>query len=207
MSMNKIIITIDGPSGSGKTTLGRAISKKLDITFFSSGSIYRVITKYFLDTNSLGFENFEIISYEPLEIKIDKHTYFEKDLYTKELNTKSSELAQQIEIRAIVDNILKFVESSADSGLVVEGRDMGSVVFPDATLKIYLDADEQIRSSRRVEQSNNEETTDDIAERDKRDLSRKNSPLVVPKGALMLQNNNSTVEELVDEVIENLKLQ
>ena len=205
--MNKLIITIDGPSGSGKTTLGRAISKKLDITFFSSGSIYRVITKHFLDTNSLGFENFEIISYEPLEIKIDKHTYFEKDLYTKELNTKSSELAQQIEIRAIVDNILKFVESSADSGLVVEGRDMGSVVFPDATLKIYLDADEQIRSSRRVEQSNNEETTDDIAERDKRDLSRKNSPLVVPKGALMLQNNTSTVEELVDEVIENLKLQ
>ena len=207
MSMNKIIITIDGPSGSGKTTLGRAISKKLGITFFSSGSIYRVITKYFLDTNSLGFENFEIISYEPLEIKIDKHTYFEKDLYTKELNTKSSELAQQIEIRAIVDNILKFVESSADSGLVVEGRDMGSVVFPDATLKIYLDADEQIRSSRRVEQSNNEETTDDIAQRDKRDLSRKNSPLVVPKGALMLHNNTSTVEELVDEVIENLKLQ
>ena len=207
MSMNKIIITIDGPSGSGKTTLGRAISKKLGITFFSSGSIYRVITKYFLDTNSLGFENFEIISYEPLEIKIDNHTYFEKDLYTKELNTKSSELAQQIEIRAIVDNILKFVESSADSGLVVEGRDMGSVVFPDATLKIYLDADEQIRSSRRVEQSNNEETTDDIAERDKRDLSRKNSPLVVPKGALMLQNNTSTIEELVDEVIENLKLQ
>ena len=205
--MNKLIITIDGPSGSGKTTLGRAISKKLDVTFFSSGSIYRVITKHFLDTNSLGFENFEIISLEPLEIKIDQHTYFEKDLYTKELNTKSSELAQQIEIRAIVDNILKFVESSADSGLVVEGRDMGSVVFPDATLKIYLDADEQIRSTRRVEQSNNQETTDDIAMRDKRDLSRKNSPLVVPKGALMLQNNTSTVEELVDEVIENLKLQ
>ena len=204
--MNKLIITIDGPSGSGKTTLGRAISKKLDVTFFSSGSIYRVITKHFLDTNSLGFENFEIISYEPLEIKIDKHSYFEKDLYTKELNTKSSELAQQIEIRAIVDNILKFVESSADSGLVVEGRDMGSVVFPDATLKIYLDADEQIRSSRRLEQSNNQETTNDIAQRDKRDLSRKNSPLVVPKGALMLQNNTSTVEELVDEVIENLKL-
>ena len=149
MSMNKIIITIDGPSGSGKTTLGRAISKKLGITFFSSGSIYRVITKYFLDTNSLGFENFEIISYEPLEIKIDKHSYFEKDLYTKELNTKSSELAQQIEIRAIVDNILKFVESSADSGLVVEGRDMGSVVFPEAEFKIFLWANSNVRAKRR----------------------------------------------------------
>ena len=57
------------------------------------------------------------------------------------------------------------------------------------------------------QQSNNQETINDIAQRDKRDLSRKNSPLVVPKGALMLQNNTSTVEELVDEVIENLKLQ
>ena len=96
---------------------------------------------------------------------------------------------------------------NSNNGLVVEGRDMGSVVFKNANLKIYLDADEQIRSSRRLEQSNNQETTNDIAQRDKRDLSRKNSPLVVPKGALMLQNNTSTVEELVDEVIENLKLQ
>ena len=205
--MNKLIITIDGPSGSGKTTLGRAISKKLGITFFSSGSLYRVITKHLLDTNSLGFENFEIISLEPLEVQIDQHTYFEKDLYTKELNTKSSELAQQIEIRATVDNILKFVESSAESGLVVEGRDMGSVVFPDATLKIYLDADKNIRSTRRLEQSNNLETTDDIAERDRRDITRKNSPLVVPKDAITLKNNTLTVDELVDEVIKNLELQ
>tara|TARA_B100001027_G_C16136329_1_gene271598 strand:+ start:10 stop:627 length:618 start_codon:yes stop_codon:yes gene_type:complete len=205
--MNKIIITIDGPSGSGKTTLGRSISEKLGFTFFSSGSIYRVITKYFLDTNSLGFDNFEIVSFKPLEIQIDKYKYFEQDLYTKELNTKSSELAQQSEIRAIVNNILIFVESSADSGLVVEGRDMGSVVFPDATLKIYLDADENIRSARRVAQSNNQETTIDIAERDKRDISRKNSPLVVPKGAITLNNNTSTVDELVDEVIKNLELQ
>ena len=205
--MNKIIVTIDGPSGSGKTTLGRSISKKLGFTFFSSGSIYRVITKYFLDTNSLGFDNFEIVSFKPLEIQIDEYKYFEQDLYTKELNTKSSELAQQSEIRAIVNNILIFVESSADTGLVVEGRDMGSVVFPDATLKIYLDADENIRSARRVAQSNNQETTIDIAERDKRDISRKNSPLVVPKGAITLNNNTSTVDELVDEVIKNLELQ
>ena len=207
MSMNKIIITIDGPSGSGKTTLGRAISKNLGITFFSSGSIYRVITKYFLDTNSLGFENFEIISYEPLEIKIDKHTYFEKDLYTKELNTKSSELAQQIEIRAIVDNILKFVESSADSGLVVEGRDMGSVVFPDATLKIYLDASEISRSVRRIAQSGNKESVEDIRARDSRDINRKISPLIIPDDAIVINNENKSIEEVIEIIKENLKLQ
>ena len=205
--MNKLIITIDGPSGSGKTTLGKAISDRLGITFFSSGSIYRVIAKYFLDTNDLGFDNFEIISFEPLEIKIDENTYHEHDLYTKELNTKSSQLAQQIEIRAIVNNVLKFVESSADKGLVIEGRDMGSVVFPDATLKIYLDADEDIRSERRIEQSKNLETVDDISERDKRDLSRKNSPLVVPEGAIVINNNDKTIEQLIDIVTKNLKLQ
>ncbi len=205
--MNKLIITIDGPSGSGKTTLGKAISDRLGITFFSSGAIYRVIAKYFLDTNDLGFDNFEIISFEPLQIKIDENTYYEHDLYTKELNKKSSELAQQIEIRAIVDNVLKFVQSSADKGLVVEGRDMGSVVFPDATLKIYLDADEDIRSERRIEQSKNLETVDDISERDKRDLSRKNSPLVVPEGAIVINNNDKTIEQLIDIVTKNLKLQ
>ena len=76
-----------------------------------------------------------------------------------------------------------------------------------ATLKIYLDADENIRTTRRIEQSNNQETTDDIFERDRRDITRKNSPLVVPKGAITLKNNTSTVDELVDEVIRNLELQ
>ena len=70
-----------------------------------------------------------------------------------------------------------------------------------------MDADENIRSTRRIEQSNNQETTDDIFERDRRDITRKNSPLVVPKGAITLKNNTSTVDELVDEVIKNLELQ
>ena len=84
---------------------------------------------------------------------------------------------------------------------------MGSVVFPDATLKIYLDADEDIRSERRIEQSKNLETIDDISERDKRDLSRKNSPLVVPEGAIVINNNDKTIEQLIDIVTKNLKLQ
>ena len=84
---------------------------------------------------------------------------------------------------------------------------MGSVVFPDATLKIYLDADEDIRSARRIEQSKNLETVDDISERDKRDLSRKNSPLVVPEGAIVINNNDKTIEQLIDIVTKNLKLQ
>ena len=205
--MSKTLITLDGPSGVGKTTIGKRLASELNFEFFSSGLLYRVIALHNEKTNSFNLSEFEIVSNDPVVCKVDGNLYEEENLYTPQINRKSSEIAQLSEIRMLVSNVLKFLFDNSNTGLVVEGRDMGSVVFPDATLKIYLDADEQIRSSRRVEQSNNEETTDDIAERDKRDLSRKNSPLVVPKGALMLQNNTSTVEELVDEVIENLKLQ
>ena len=205
--MSKTLITLDGPSGVGKTTIGKRLASELNFEFFSSGLLYRVIAFHNEKTNSFNLNEFEIVSNDPVVCKVDGNVYEEENLYTPQINRKSSEIAQLSEIRILVSNVLKFLFDNSNTGLVVEGRDMGSVVFPDATLKIYLDADEQIRSSRRVEQSNNEETTDDIAERDKRDLSRKNSPLVVPKGALMLQNNTSTVEELVDEAIENLKLQ
>ena len=205
--MSKTLITLDGPSGVGKTTIGKRLASELNFEFFSSGLLYRVIALHNEKTNSFNLNEFEIVSNDPVVCKVDGNVYEEENLYTPQINRKSSEIAQLSEIRMLVSNVLKFLFDNSNTGLVVEGRDMGSVVFPDATLKIYLDADEQIRSSRRVEQSNNQETTDDIAERDKRDLSRKNSPLVVPKGALMLQNNTSTVEELVDEVIENLKLQ
>jgi len=205
--MSKTLITLDGPSGVGKTTIGKRLASELNFEFFSSGLLYRVIALHNEKTNSFNLNEFEIVSNDPVVCKVDGNLYEEENLYTPQINRKSSEIAQLSEIRMLVSNVLKFLFDNSNTGLVVEGRDMGSVVFKNANLKIYLDADEQIRSSRRVEQSNNEETTDDIAERDKRDLSRKNSPLVVPKGALMLQNNTSTVEELVDEVIENLKLQ
>ena len=191
----------------GKTTIGKRLASELNFEFFSSGLLYRVIALHNEKTNSFNLNEFEIVSNDPVVCKVDGNVYEEENLYTPQINRKSSEIAQLSEIRMLVSNVLKFLFDNSNTGLVVEGRDMGSVVFKNANLKIYLDADEHIRSSRRVEQSNNEETTDDIAERDKRDLSRKNSPLVVPKGALMLHNNTSTVEELVDEVIENLKLQ
>ena len=205
--MDKLIITIDGPSGSGKTTIGKLLAKDLNLTFFSSGALYRVITKHYLETKTLNFENLDIVSTDPIEFKIDTKHYVEGDLYSPEINKKSSELAQQLEIRTIVENILKFIYNSSKNGLVIEGRDMGSVVFPNSRNKIYLDSSKKLRSKRRMSQSNNIETEEDINNRDQRDSNREHSPLVIPDGAIVIENNNVTINEVLDKIKESLKLQ
>jgi len=205
--MDKQIITIDGPSGSGKTTIGKLLAKDLNLTFFSSGAVYRVITKHYLDTKTLNFENLDIVSADPLEFKIDTKHYYEEDLYSTEINKKSSELAQQLEIRIIVENILKFIYESSKNGLVIEGRDMGSVVFPKSKNKIYLDSPKTLRSISRMSQSNNIETEEDLTNRDQRDSSREHSPLVIPDGAIVIENNDVTIEQVLIKIKENLVLQ
>ena len=205
--MDKQIITIDGPSGSGKTTIGKLLAKDLNLTFFSSGAVYRVITKHYLDTKTLNFENLDIVSADPLEFTIDTKHYYEEDLYSPEINKKSSELAQQLEIRIIVENILKFIYESSKNGLVIEGRDMGSVVFPKSKNKIYLDSPKTLRSKRRMSQSNNIETEEDLTNRDQRDSSREHSPLVIPDGAIVIENNDVTIEQVLIKIKENLVLQ
>jgi cytidylate kinase len=205
--MDKQIITIDGPSGSGKTTIGKLLAKDLNLTFFSSGAVYRVITKHYLDTKTINFENLDIVSTDPIEFKIDTKHYYEEDLYSPEINKKSSELAQQLEIRIIVENILKFIYESSKNGLVIEGRDMGSVVFPKSKNKIYLDSSKTLRSKRRMSQSNNIETEEDLANRDQRDSSREHSPLVIPDGAIVIENNDVTIEQVLVKIKESLVLQ
>lgn len=205
--MDKQIITIDGPSGSGKTTIGKLLAKDLNLTFFSSGAVYRVITKHYLDTKTINFENLDIVSTDPIEFKIDTKHYYEEDLYSPEINKKSSELAQQLEIRIIVENILKFIYESSKNGLVIEGRDMGSVVFPKSKNKIYLDSPKTLRSKRRMSQSNNIETEEDLTNRDQRDSSREHSPLVIPDGAIVIENNDVTIGQVLVKIKESLVLQ
>ena len=205
--MNKILITLDGPSGVGKTTIGKKLANQLNLDFFSSGALYRALAKFNLSTKKIIFENFHIDSLAPFKCKIDEIVITEKELYTNNLNEKSSEIAQLSEVRGVIQNILHSIYTESSKGLVIEGRDMGSVVFPNANLKIYLDASEEVRSLRRKVQSNNQETIDDIRTRDTRDKNRVNSPLVVPNGAFLIQTDNFTIDETIILIKEKLKLQ
>ena len=205
--MNKILITLDGPSGVGKTTVGKKLAIDLNLDFFSSGALYRALAKFNLSTKKIIFENFHIDSLSPFKCKIDEIVITENELYTNDLNEKSSEIAQLSEVRGVIQNVLHSIYNETLKGLVIEGRDMGSVVFPNANLKIYLDASEEVRSLRRKVQSNNQETIDDIRTRDTRDKNRVNSPLVVPNGAFLIQTDNFTIDETIILIKEKLKLQ
>lgn len=204
--MNKSLITLDGPSGVGKTTVGKRLAKDLNFDFFSSGSLYRALAKFHQSTNKLLFQDFSIEALAPFRCKIDDLVISESDLYTTYINEKSSEIAQLSEVRGVVFNILHSICNESQRGFVIEGRDMGSVVFPNAKLKLYLDASEQVRSLRRGKQSNNQESVDDIKKRDERDKNRVNSPLVVPEGALIIQTDLLSIDEILELIKEKLEL-
>ncbi len=205
--MKSKLITLDGPSGVGKTTIGKQLALDLKFDFISSGMLYRAIAAHFNAKGVSTINEINIISKNPVVCVIDDETYKEDELYSPEINEKSSEIAQLLEIRNIVSNILRFLFTSSTNGLVVEGRDMGSVVFQDADLKIYLDASETTRSKRRLAQSGSKETIEDLRTRDSRDLNRKISPLVIPDEALLINNEDMTIEEIIILIKENLELQ
>ena len=205
--MSSKLITLDGPSGVGKTTIGKKLASDLNLDFISSGMLYRAIAAHFNRKGVNTINEINITSKNPVICVIDSETYQEDELYSSEINEKSSEIAQLLEIRNIVSNILRFLFTSSTNGLVVEGRDMGSVVFQDADLKIYLDASEATRSKRRLAQSGSKESIEDIRNRDSRDINRKISPLVVPDEAIVINNEDMTIEEIIILIKENLKLQ
>ena len=205
--MRSKIITLDGPSGVGKTTIGKKLAYDLNLDFISSGMLYRAIAAHFIKKGVSTINEINITSKNPVIFDIDSEIYQEDELYSSEINKKSSEIAQLLEIRNIVSNILRFLFTLSTNGLVVEGRDMGSVVFQDADLKIYLDASEATRSERRLAQSGSKESIEDIRTRDSRDINRKISPLVVPDNALVINNEDMTIEEIIILIKENLKIQ
>ena len=203
--MKKFVITIDGPSGVGKTTIGKTISERLNLNFFSSGSIYRSVAKYLIENDVAEVDDLDI---EILSNRctVNGISYDEKDLYDQKISIKSSEIAKLQELRDIIKSSLNQYFNNLDNSLVIEGRDMGSVVFTDAKYKVYLDADLAIRGKRREGQSNMVETITDVQKRDFEDKNRLISPLTIPDGALVVDNSTFTINETIDYIIESLKL-
>ena len=199
------LVTIDGPSGVGKTTLGSLLAKELNSNFFSSGKVYRNIAKYLYSNPSSDISDISLDINDELEITLNSISYQDIELYEKDVNSKSSEIAKLKEVRKLVSKSLQNLPKKLSSGLIVEGRDMGSVVFPNADLKIYLDADIDIRAQRRLKQSNDSETKEDLLQRDENDINRLESPLMIPENALYIDNSNMKMDEVVKLVIRSLE--
>lgn len=208
-----MIISIDGPAGSGKSTVAKLTSKKLGFEHFNSGSLYRGITA-FLVQNKIDFNNLENRLPE-----MQLSTHFENGIqhvvvnnvdYTphlreNEISVITPSVSSIKEIRKLVDDCQR--SYAKNKNIIVDGRDIGSFVFPNAELKIYLDCSIKERARRRFleEQQKGssitiEEIEKQIAERDEVDRNKKIAPLVIPEGAFVIDSTNLTIDEVVEKI-------
>ena len=196
--MKKLIITIDGPAASGKEKIAKYISKKWKLNHLDSGILYRRLALIFL------IENIDISSIHKIESKLKEIRQISyrnsKDIRTQVISKLASRIAVHNCVRSFVNQFqYNFVNKNKKMrGFVIDGRDIGSVVFKKADLKLYIDVNTEIRAKRRYKQlidsgekSIYPKILKDIKLRDKKDKLRKHSPLVIPKGSHIINNNGS----------------
>ena len=202
------IITIDGPSGSGKGTIAKKISSQLGWNYLDSGLIYRVFAFTHLRNIDFlhEFQNFTFVLNENLEQVIFKEENISSQLRGQELTKLTSTLSKNLNVRKKLYKIQRsFLKKP---GLVAEGRDMASVLFPESKIKIFLTAKLETRVERRANQLRNSgqkvnisELRNEIIFRDKSDSERENSPLEISKDSVVIQNDSETVEDTAVKII------
>lgn len=212
MTQNKfLIIAIDGGAAAGKSSTSRGLSERFHLMHVDTGSFYRATTLKLLEsgvsavsndalTNGLSaLELGTALSGNSASITIDDWIP-DQSIRSREVNDNVSEYAALPELRAY---LLDYQRSLADvarengfDGLVMEGRDIGSVIFPDADLRLYLYADPEKRAERRAKEG----ISDSIEKRDRLDSSRKAAPLQVPEGATLIDSSELTLEEVIEQV-------
>ena len=194
--MNNIVIAIDGPAASGKGTISKAISEKLQFNYLDTGKLYRAIGARYLE----GYP--PIVAAQSLDSKdLDKY-----DLQKQEIAQAASEIALIPEVRAA---LLEFQRDFSQKmpGAVLDGRDIGTIVCPDAKIKIFLTASLEARAKRRyIELNKNDQKIsfktilEQIRERDERDQTRRSSPMVAASDAKIFDTSELSINEAVDEV-------
>ena len=194
----KKIITVDGPAGSGKEKICKYIARKYNLYHIDSGTLYRRLA-YELKKNNIKTNEEEKIK---KNLKILKKLSLRKDsaLRKEKIGKAASEIAKLEFVRNYINSQQRLITKTLNKkyGFVIDGRDIGSVVFKKAFLKLYVDVDVNIRAKRRYKQliDNGEKSIylkilKDIKLRDKKDKTRKNSPLVVPRGAKIIDNSHT----------------
>ncbi len=213
-----MIITIDGPAGTGKSSVTKKVAERLNMIVLDTGALYRAIAYGALtvgiDVNDEAKISALLLT-NPLEVVFWEGSfhYFIEDFDTT-MYLRTQEVANAASIVSTYDAVRSYLllvqKKLADKkNVVCEGRDMGTTVFPEAEIKIYLTASSKERAKRRflelmeqgITRLTLEDLSNDIEERDRRDSTRKNSPLKVPEDAFMIDTTHLTLEQVVDEVI------
>lgn len=205
------VIAIDGPAASGKSTVARLLARRLGFVYVNTGAMYRAVTWLALrhqvspsDAAAVG----ALLDATPFECGVADHESTLRVegvdpapfLSSPEVSAHVSPIAAIPHVREVL--VARQREFVRDYDLVMEGRDIGTVVFPQTRLKAYIDASEEIRAARRAAQG----IRDNLAARDKIDSSRATAPLKIADGAVVIDSTHLTIEQTVDEVVRRLGL-
>lgn len=221
--MKKITIAIDGHSSTGKSTLAKQLAKALNYIYIDTGAMYRAVTLFAMQQGFISSDSFDA---DQLVANLN-HVFlsfkFNEDLGFAEIYLNDENVEDKIRSIEVSNFVSKIAEVSAirtklvqqqkkygiDKGVVMDGRDIGTVVFPDAELKIFMTASAEIRAERRFlemqEKSTNitfDEVLKNVVERDEIDSSREDSPLIVAENAIMIDNSNLTKEEQFNLILD-----
>lgn len=221
--MKKITIAIDGFSSTGKSTLAKSLAKSLSYVYIDTGAMYRAVTLHAMRKGLIKKDYFnkeELIESLP---SIDLHFEYnpEKGFAEVFLNQENVEgVIRSLEVSQFVSQIAEIPEVrrklvdqqqnlGKSKGVVMDGRDIGTVVFPDAELKIFMTASPEIRAQRRYDELSAKDPNvtyeavfNNVVERDKIDTTRADSPLVMASDAIEVDNSNLTIEEQFDLILE-----
>lgn len=218
-----MIIAIDGPSGAGKSTLGKMLAKKFGLLYLDTGAMYRAVALAVIEAG-INLEDStrvaEIANASQIELSGDPdslHVYLNGRDVSAEIRTLETAQAASIvstvsEVRRIMVEHQRKIGTAAPRGCVLEGRDIGSVVFPDADVKFFLTAKPDARARRRYQEdrekgriSTYEQTLAEINERDQRDVSREDSPLTIAEGAVVIDTSDLDLQEVFDRMTDKIR--
>lgn len=210
----KFNIAIDGPAGAGKSTVAKIVADKMNMTYIDTGAMYRAITLLSIQQRKINID--EIIDLATqAKIKIVGKTIYANDvdvtdsIRSIEVTNNVSAIAKIPEVRTILTQIQQ--KMAEDKGVVMDGRDIGTTVLPDAKYKFYLTADVEERARRRYKELKQKEQKvslnkikEDIIRRDYLDTQRTLSPLAVAKDAIIIDTTAKTITQVVQEVLSHV---
>lgn len=206
-----LIVTLDGPSGTGKSTVSRTVADTARLPHLDTGAFYRAATLAVLEAGTDPEDGASVVAIVAgLVLDQSNGTTWlngrdvSTEIREEEVTSNVSAVSAHPEVRTRLVSLQRDWVVDRDGRAVVEGRDIGTVVFPDADLKIYLDARPEVRAMRRSLQSGEDpaQVARQMARRDHRDSTREASPLSVPEGAVVVDTSDMTFQEVVDHILE-----